>query len=187
MTIQNLQQQSNSISENAEDMNQIATTTNDTMDKFADTMSMFKAELFSTSSTANQSSFGLFLSVYKIHHILFKSKAYSAVVNNTVSEDLKQDHKGCGFGIWFYSKGAKIFGKSSLYKKIEVEHEAFHTLINGSLECALSGACLHKQETKDEMMVNFKKAEEHSNKLFELLDALASEVGADIDMKEVLS
>ncbi|MBN2782032.1 MAG: CZB domain-containing protein [Campylobacterales bacterium] len=187
MTIQNLQQQSNSISENADNMNSIATMTNDTMDKFADTMSIFKKDLFSTSSTANQSSFALFLSVYKIQHILFKSKAYSAVVNGTVSKEFKEDHKSCNFGSWYYSQGAKLFGKNPIYKKIEAEHEAFHTLINESLECAISGVCIHKQETKDIMIKNFKQAEEHSNKLFELLDNLAYEVGSNINMKEVLS
>ncbi len=187
ITIQNLQQQSSSISENADNMNDIATNTNDTMDKFADTMSVFKEELSSTSSTANQSSFALFLSTHKIQKILFKSRAYSSVVNSTVSDDLKIDHKQSGFGAWYYNVGKKFFGNNPIFKKIEPELEAFHGLINSNLDCALSGGCMNKAEKKDQMMANFKKAEEHSNKLFDLFDELANDIGANVDMKEVLS
>ncbi|MEA1955256.1 MAG: methyl-accepting chemotaxis protein [Campylobacterota bacterium] len=187
ITIQNLQQQSNSISDNASNMNEIASTTNDTMSKFADTMSIFKEDLSSTSSTANQSSFALFLSTFKIHHIVFKSKAYSSVVNGTMAENTKIDHKDCGFGIWYYGAGMKLFGQNSTYKKIEVEHESFHRLINENLDCATGGGCMARNEKKDQMMKSFQIAEENSNKLFDLFDDLANEVGENIDMKEVLA
>jgi len=187
ITIQNLQQQSSSISENAGSMNEIATNTNDTMDKFAHTMSVFKEDLSSTSSTANQSSFALFLSTYKIQHILFKSRAYSSVVNGTVSDELKSDHMHCNFGSWYYGKGKELFGNNTTFKKIEVEHEAFHKLINDSLDCALSGGCMAKNEKKGDMLNDFKKAEEHSNKLFILMDELANELGKNINMEKVLA
>jgi len=187
ITIQNLQQQSSSISENALNMNEIATTTNDTMDKFAQTMSVFKEDLFSTSSTANQSSFALFLSTYKIQHILFKSRAYSAIVNGTVSEELKADHMHCNFGKWYYNKGKDLFSKNSTFKNIEVEHKAFHDLINNSLDCAISGGCMSKNDKKSNMINDFKQAETHSNKLFDLLDELAINIGKDINMKDVLA
>jgi len=187
ITIQNLQQQSSSISENAGSMNEIATSTNDTMNNFANTMSDFKEDLTVTSATANESSFALFLSNYKIHHILFKSRAYSAVVNGTVSNDLKSTHTSCGFGSWYYSMGIKLFGNNMTFKKMENEHKAFHDLINNSLECAISGGCMAKNEKKTNMINDFKNAEEHSNKLFILLDELAHEIGQDICMEEVLA
>ncbi len=187
ITIQNLQQQSSSISENASNMNEIATNTNDTMDKFAETMSVFKEDLSSTSLTANQSSFALFLATYKIQHILFKSRAYSSVVNGTVSDDLKSDHIHCTFGTWYYGKGKELFGNNTTFKRIETEHEAFHKLVNNSLDCALKGGCMAKNEKKENMIKDFKQAEEHSNRLFDLLDELSEELGKSIDMKEVLA
>ena len=187
ITIQNLQQQSSSISENASTMNEIATTTNETMDEFASTMSEFKDNLSSTSATANRSSFALFLSTYKIQHILFKSHAYSSVVNGTVTEDLKSNHHSCNFGKWYYSTGMKLFSGSATFKKMEAEHQSFHTLINDNLDCAISGGCMAKSTEKEKILSNFQIAEENSNKLFALLDQLAMETGEDINMKEVLN
>jgi len=187
ITIQNLQQQSSGISENAANMSNIANNANDTMNKFSETIGALTADMQSTSKRSNQSSFALFLSTYKIRHIHFKSNAYSSVVNGTVTEDLKKDAKHCSLGIWYYGTGQKLFGNNSTFKKFELHHEQFHKLINDNLDCALSGGCMSKNKSKDKIMKNFQEAEEHSNKLFALMDELAEEVGHDIDMNEVLS
>ena len=187
ITIQNLQQQSSGISENAANMSDIANSANDTMNKFSDTMNTLTTDMKSTSQRSNQSSFSLFLSTYKIHHILFKSNAYSSVVNGTVTEELKKDYRSCGLGLWYYSTGQKLFGNNATFKKFEIHHEQFHTLINENLECALSGGCMSKNKSKEAIMKNFQEAEEHSNKLFALMDELANEIGHSVDMSEVLA
>jgi len=187
ITIQNLQQQSSGISENAANMSSIANSANDTMNKFSDTMGTLTEDMKSTSQRSNQSSFALFLSGYKIHHILFKSSAYSAVVNGTVTEDLKKDYKHCGLGVWYYGTGQKLFGNNATFKKFEAHHRNFHKLINDNLDCALNGGCMSKNKSKDAIMKNFQEAEDHSNKLFVLMDELANEVGSTIDMSEVLA
>jgi len=186
ITIQNLQQQSSGISENASNMSSIANSANETMNKFSDTMNTLTTDMKSTSQRSNQSSFALFLSTFKIHHILFKSNAYSSVVNGTVTEELKKDYKHCGFGIWYYDAGQKLFSNNSIFKKFEHHHEQFHTLINDNLECALTGGCMSKNKSKEQIMQNFQDAEEHANKLFNLMDDLANEVGSTINMSEVL-
>jgi methyl-accepting chemotaxis protein len=187
ITIQNLQQQSSSIYENSTAMSNIANNTNETMNNFSDTMNNFTNDLSHTSKLSNKSSFALFLSNYKIHHILFKSNAYSAVVNSTVTDELKKDHKHCGFGAWYYETGSKLFANNSTFKQMESHHVEFHNLINENIECALSGGCMSENKSKDEIMKRFQDAEEHSNKLFDLMNKLSDEVGADIEMKEVLA
>ncbi|NPA60543.1 MAG: hypothetical protein GXO30_08830 [Epsilonproteobacteria bacterium] len=187
ITIQNLQQQSSGISENAATMSTIANSANDTMNQFSDTMGMLTQDMKSTSQQSNQSSFALFMSTYKIHHILFKSSAYSAVVNGTVTEELKKDSKHCGFGLWYYGVGKKLFGNNQTFKKMELHHESVHTLINSNLDCALTGGCMSKNKSKEAIMKNFQDAEEHSNKFFALMDVLAEEIGGNIDMSEVLA
>lgn len=187
ITIQNLQQQSSAISENASTMNNIANSASDTMNNFSETMGTLTSDMKVTSSQSNQSSFALFLSNYKIHHIHFKSNTYSAVVNGTVTEELKKDYKHCGLGNWYYDNGMKLFGTNNTFKKMEHHHKEFHNLINENLECALTGGCMTQNSSKDEIINRFKEAEEHSNKLFELMDTLAIEVGSKIDMNEVLA
>lgn len=186
ITIQNLQQQSSGISENASAMNTISNDTSDTMHKFSDTMSSFASGLSKTSRLANQSSFALFLSNYKIHHILFKSNAYSAVVNGNVTQELKKDHKHCGFGLWYYTTGQKLFASNATFKQMESHHLEFHRLINENLECVLTAGCMAKIDKKEDVSKKFQEAESHSNSLFSLLNKLSEEVGANINMNEVL-
>ncbi|PHS59239.1 MAG: chemotaxis protein [Sulfurimonas sp.] len=187
ITIQNLQQQSSIISENATSMNEIAHTTNNTMDVFSQTMYNFTNELTTTSKLSNKSSFALFLTNYKIHHILFKSNAYSSVINAKVTDKFKEDYAHCGFGTWYYGAGKKLFGSNKTYKKMEFHHKEFHNLINENIDCALAGTCTSKSISKDKVMKKFQDAELHSNKLFSLFDDLADELGATIDMSEVLA
>jgi len=187
ITIQNLQQQSSGISDNASNMSTIANNASDTMNNFSHTMGTLTTDMKSTSQQSNQSSFALFLSTYKIHHILFKSNAYSAVVNGTVTDELKKDSKQCGFGQWYYGTGQRLFGSNSLYRDMESHHEAFHTLINDSLECSLSGGCMTKEKAEREIMQKFKEAEEHSNQLFDLMDKLVDDIADNVNMEEILA
>jgi len=187
ITIQNLQQQSSAISENADNMNTIALATNDTMDIFSKTMQEFTEDLSSTSKLSNRSSFALFLSNYKIHHILFKSNAYSAVVNGNLTDELKKDHKQCSFGEWYYSTGEKLFSSYATFKKMQEHHTLIHSLINENVDCAINGGCMTTNEDKDEILLRFEEAEKHSIALFKLLDQLAEEVGEDIKMSDVLA
>ena len=186
ITIQNLQQQSSGISENASTMSSIATNANETMDNFSQTMNQLNNDMGETSKESNKSSFALFLANYKIHHIIFKSNAYSAVVNGTVTEELKKDSHHCGFGAWYYTQGMKVFGNNKTFKAMQPHHERFHQLINENIDCALTGGCMTKNDTKDEIINRFKEAEQHSVDMFALMDQLAEEVGADIDMSVVL-
>ena len=187
ITIQNLQQQSSGISENASNMSNIANSANETMDTFADTIGVLNEDMKTVSTDANKNSFALFLANYKIHHIIFKSNAYSAVVNGTVTEDLKKDSHHCGFGAWYYSKGEKIFGSNATFKKMGFHHERFHNLINENLDCALHGGCMTKNKSKDEIVQRFADAEKESIELFVLMDQLVEDVGDDVNMKEVMA
>jgi len=187
ITIQNLQQQSSGISENASNMSSIATNANETMDKFSNTMSQLNSDMETTSQESNKSSFALFLANFKIHHIIFKSDAYSSVVNGTVTEDLKKDSHQCTLGQWYYSQGQKLFGNNPLFKKMQMHHEKVHELINANINCALTGGCMAKTNSKESIVSKFKEAEEHSKELFALMDQLAEDIGDGVDMSEVLA
>lgn len=187
ITIQNLQQQSNEISENAGNMSEIAINTNDTMENFADTINTLKTDIHTVSLDAGKNAFALFLAKYKVHHIIFKSNAYSAVVNGTVTETIKKDYKHCGFGSWYYTQGQKVFASNPTFQKMEAVHIKFHDLINKNLDCALNGGCATKTDIKEEIINRFAEAEVASTKLFQLMNELIEEVGENVNMKEVLS
>jgi methyl-accepting chemotaxis protein len=185
ITIQNLQQQSSVISENSTSMNSIANETNETMHNFSSLMNNFTADLSQTSHLSNQSSLTLFFLNHKINHILLKSNAYSAVVNGTVTELLKKDANSCGFGLWYYGKGKKLFANNNTFKKIEQYHQAYHELINKNIDCVLTGGCMTNSTQQKEIKARFDETEKNSQELFLLLDSLAQEVGDSVDMSEI--
>ncbi len=186
ITIQNLQQQSSGISENASQMNEISTEASETMDNFASTLDNLSHNMSTVSTETNKNSFALFMATYKIHHIIFKSNAYSSIVNGTVTEELKDDYRHCAFGMWYYGQGMQIFGNNATYKAMEEHHKKFHDLINENLDCALNGGCMTKAGRKEEFINRFAQAEEESVKLFTLMEKLAEEVGDDINMQEII-
>jgi len=186
ITIQTLQQQSGSISDNASSMSSIAVKANEMMEQFSSTLEQLQEDMNKTSHRSNKGSFALFLTNYKIHHIIFKSNAYSSVVNGTVTEELKKDAKHCGFGLWYYGHGMKTFGKNETFKKMEQYHNDFHHYINENIECALTGNCMAKTESKEKIISNFHKAEEASNTLFRLMDQLVEDMGEDIKMEDIV-
>ena len=186
ITIQNLQQQSGSISENATSMSEIAASTSDTMQNFSNTMDNFTKNLTSTSNQSNKSNFALYLSTFKLQHILFKSNAYSAVVNENVSQELKKDHTTCGFGIWFSSIGKEHFSDFKYFNDLDIHHKKYHELINKNLDCILNGECMSNTDNIDKTIENFRQAEEHSNKFFDLLDKLAEDKGQNVKMKDIV-
>jgi len=187
ITIQNLQQQSNEISENAGNMSEIALNTNDTMENFAQTIDTLKTDIHTVSLDAGKNAFALFLAKYKVHHIIFKSNAYSAVVNGTVTEIIKKDYKHCGFGSWYYAQGQKVFASNQTFQKMEAVHKEFHDLINKNLDCALNGGCMTKEDLKEEIINRFFEAEVASGNLFTLMDQLVEEVGNNVNMEEILA
>lgn len=184
ITIQNLQQQSSNISENASTMSSIANNTNETMNTFSDTMSNFTSTLEGTSELSRESNFALFLSKYKIHHILYKSNAYAAVTNAHVNKELLKDHQNCDFGKWYNESGQKLFGDNKTFQQMRHHHTEFHKLINQNLAYIEENHCVDNKN-KDAIIKRFKLAEEHSNTLFNLMDEFTHEIGSNVDMKAV--
>jgi len=177
ITIQTLQQQSGDIQVNSEKMSSIADKANQTMEKFNDTITTLSTELTHTNNISNKNSIKLYFDMYKIAHIVYKSRAYSAVVNGNVTDDVLKNHKECSFGQWLYSNAMQQkFASNRTFQQLQERHESIHLNIKKSLDCVLSGNCALKASNKDELINNFSRAEEDSNKLFALLDQFADEI-----------
>ena len=186
ITIKSLQQQSSNIQTNAENINSVAEKSNNTMKNFAETMSKFNSNLLSVTKASNKGSFSIFMEVFKIDHIMFKSRAYSAVVYGSVADEiLDRDHTTCDFGKWYYGKGKELFGKIDIFKKMEESHKKFHEFIEMNLEYVKSGKSTLQSENKDIIIDRFKNAEKYCEELFSLMDELVENIGEDIDISKV--
>ena len=171
LTIKNLQQQSSSISNNAANMSQIANNANETMQNLSSSMSSLTKDIDSTSKQSNQSSFTLFLANFKIQYIIYKSNAYSAVINKTATNELKKDYKHCEFGVWYYGVGSELFGSNDTFIKMEAYHMKFYELINKNLDSTMKN-----NGQKDIVLKRFQDAEDNFNSLLALMNQLTCEI-----------
>lgn len=187
ITIKDLQQQSNGISNNAVNMSQIATNANKTMQHLRSSMSSLTEDINKTSKQSNQNSFAQFLANYKINLIIFKSDAYSAVINKTVTKELRNAYANCKFKLWYQTKGTELFNSNNTFKKIESHHKKFYELIDKNLEYTQTNKQTTGDKQKDTILKRFQEAEKCFNSLLILMDKLVNEIGANVDMRRVLS
>ncbi len=176
ITIDSLQQQASNIQNNALSMRDISEKSTTAMSEFFNSMNSLDSELSLVETINSKTSFAMFMDQFKINHILFKSNAYSAVINGTVSDELSKSFQECDFGLWYYGEGMKKYKNSKTFMSMEKFHKDIHNKVNQNLECVKSSGCGMQSSQKDEIIQRFKEAEESSNKLFELMDRFVEEV-----------
>ncbi len=173
ITIQTLQQETNDIQANAKEINNIASTSGETVNDFKNTLVNFNKNANSTANSSNIIADKSFATLIKVDHIIYKTNIYSSVINENIEENNFVDSHHCRFGKWYYGEGKDIFGKTNTYKAITKPHECVH---KNAIENAkiVKGNGL-KREFKDSLIQNFENMEKASETLFELLDKMVDE------------
>jgi len=185
ITIQTLKQESNSISDNSENMNTIAVQSNETMDNFSSSINFFNQELDQNSKSANKNTIDLMMTIYKIQHIIFKSEAYTAVTNGEYRDQtLSQDHHHCQFGVWYDTKATEIFHGNKIFEKMQKQHQSFHDAITQNLQFVQDGL-QSLNDNKTTILKNFQISEQASLELFSLMDTLVQETGTSVDIDQI--
>ncbi len=174
ITIQNLQQQTNEIQSNSENISSIASSSAKIINKFENTLNSFNSDIDNIARTATKSSAKLFIALAKIDHIFYKSKIYSALVNGSITDDLYVDSTHCNFGKWFIDEGKILFGDTTSYHNVEKPHHKIHELVQVNLDCAKEGDC-HLLDQKLAAIQRFEEVEAASDELFDLLDKMVDE------------
>ncbi len=184
ITIQTLQQEANDMQGNSEEVAQIATSSQDDINRFEEALKNFaqKAEL--SAKQAKYSHNSLYASLVKVDHIIFKSNAYTTVLNEDAQKaDQFTDHRHCRFGKWYYEgQGKEIFGRTRAYKAIEAPHEMVHKMVLQTIPCAKTQTCL-TPENRTKIVENFSKMESASEQLFNLLREMVAEANPDIQIQ----
>ena len=173
ITIQTLQQETNDIQANATEINEIATTSGETVNEFKNTLLDFNENANATAKSANLIADRSFTTLVKVDHIIYKTNIYSSVINEHPNDDNFTDENQCRFGQWYNGEGKEIYGKIAIYKAIAEPHKAVHQYALANAELIKEKGL--KQEFKDTLYNNFTQMEENSNKLFDILDKLSRE------------
>lgn len=173
MSVQILQQEASDIQTNAESMNTLAFESSSSIDSFRDTLHQFNEDANQTAIYAARIEKSTFVTLVKIDHIIFKSRAYSSLFNGVIKGSFS-DHHGCRLGKWYESQETKeMFGPYPSYKLIDSPHAKVHNKVLENISFVEHGDNVVQNRVK--IVENFTEMEKASAQLFGVLDSLLSE------------
>jgi hypothetical protein len=154
-------------------MSDIAKTSNNTIHEFENTLEEFVEDTNKTANIANHIKESSFMSLQKINHIMYKTRAYKAVLNETITPEVLTDENNCNFGKWYTSDGKDLYSQLNSYECILKPHHVVHQKAIESMKLANEG--IADEVVRDTIMKNFESMEEASHQLFDLLNDLLKE------------
>ncbi len=173
INIQTLQQETNDIQSNAKEINDIATSSGETVNEFKNTLLDFNENANETAKSSNAMANKSSTILVKVDHIIYKTNTYSSIINENITDNNFTDSHNCRFGKWYFKEGKDIFGDTKAYQEIKQPHETVHEkAINNSKLVEEKGL---RQEYEGTLTRNFEDMENASEKLFTLLDRLVEE------------
>ena len=169
-TISTLKQETTDMYTESETMSKLANESFSYMDSFAKTLHTFSQNAKESQADATQINNVFLISIVKIDHSIFKSQAYSAVINNEKDIELS-NHLACHFSAWYKDECLSKFGHKKIYAQLEPIHKIVHTKAIDNLEYVHNGTTYENASTKS-IIDNFTEMEEASTQLNKLLDEL---------------
>ncbi len=172
MTIQTLQQETNGIHANSERISTIANTSGDNVIHFEEALKGFSTDANTTANISFALENKIFTILAKIDHIVYKTNAYSAILNEKVDQSFS-NHETCRLGKWYLDPSVQDhFGKTKAYATLEEPHKMVHNCVHANMEEIKNGYNLHNMSI---FIDNFKKMEAASASLFVVLDNIIKE------------
>jgi len=181
ITTQTLQQEATEIQANSEQVTQIAVASQDDVSDFHGTLSHFTTTADAAAKEGKYVQESLFTTLVKVDHIIFKHKAYQAVLN----EDEKLaaefgDQHSCRMGHWYDGEGEEMFGKTPAFKAMNAPHSRVHGSVLEVIRCARMQNCIAK-DNRDFVVSKMKEMEDASFELFDLFRNMVREANPDVD------
>lgn len=173
INISTLQQEANDMRNNSEEISSIAQQSTDTIQNFEGTFKDLNSMATKTSDTARDIQNRLFTTLVKVDHIVFKSKAYSAVLDEDQNAKFA-DHKNCRMGKWYLGFGKERFGHTKAFKEMDAYHKTVHDMTFHNMEYVYERSML-KHDNPQKIIANFDKMEQASQKLFDSLNVMLQE------------
>ncbi len=172
ITIQTLQQETSAIQENAQEVNEIAITSGETVTNFQESLVKFNENANQSSTLSQHAKTQIFGSLVKADHILYKAKVYHTVLHDDGNVSEQINHHDCRFGKWYEDEGKQEYGHLDSFKKIKIPHKAVHESANKNVKLTDSPLT---QELVPTIIANFKEMESASDTLFSLLNKLGKD------------
>ncbi|QFR50393.1 chemotaxis protein [Sulfurimonas lithotrophica] len=173
MNISTLQQEANEMRSNSDNISDIAQSSSELIGNFEGTFSELNQHAQSSSDVAVDIQNRLYTTLVKVDHILFKSNAYSATLEQNKSYKVS-DHQNCRMGKWYLSEGKERFGHLKTFKDLDKPHSEVHNAAIKVKEFIEDGKVL-KYDNPKKIVDYFLNLENNSSKLYNLLDEMLLE------------
>lgn len=175
MTIQTLQQETNGIHSNSDRISAIANHSGDNVVHFEEALRAFNEDANITADTSFRLENKIFTILAKVDHMVYKTKAYSAILNE--QKDAKfTNHHECRLGQWYDDALTKErFSLTKSYPLLENSHKEVHGYVHENMNALQEG---YTHDSLSFFIHNFKRMEEASNTLFKLLDNMIEETAS---------
>ena len=168
ITISTLQQEANGMRDNSDKISDIAQTSNEGIHEFETTFRELNSLANISSNSAIKIENRLITSLIKVDHIIFKSNAYAAILNDNKSA-VFDDHNNCRMGKWYAGDGNDRFGDTQSFKDMLTPHSRVHDNVFKNLVFVEEGTTI-KHNNPDIIFNNFSEMENSSQILFQKLD-----------------
>ena len=173
INISTLQQDSNDMRTNSDNISEIAQSSNNVIHEFETTFTELNTLAKHSSTAAIEIQNRLFTTLVKVDHIVFKSNAYSTVLESN-KEAVFADHRNCRMGKWYLGIGQERFGHTKSFKDMDAPHAMVHDSVFKNLEFVKNESTL-KFENPKTIVENFSDMENASKELYVKLDAMLEE------------
>lgn len=173
INISTLQQETNDMRSSSDSITSIANESSSTISEFQSTFGELNSYAKKTSEIANKINTKLFTTLVKVDHIVFKSNAYSAVLNSHANKTFV-DHKNCRMGKWYAGVGKEKFGHMRAFVDMDKDHAKVHDSVLKNQEY-INGGTVLKGNNPQIIYENFAEMEKASNILFGELDNMVED------------
>ena len=170
ITISTLQQESADIQGNSEKISRIAEDSSGVVQEFEQTFQGFASMAKASAQNAVAIQNRLYVTLVKVDHIVYKSRAYSAVLEEKEHAGFVS-HEQCRLGAWYAGEGKERFGTTSAYRALLEPHKTVHEMVDRNIAYVREKSVL-KRDHPVHIVKHFEMMEEASTKLFALLDTM---------------
>ena len=178
INISTLQQESNDMRGNSDAISEIAQSSNDVIHEFENTFTELNSLASSSHKAAIKVQNRLFTTLVKVDHIVFKSNAYSTILESN-KDAVFADHKNCRMGKWYLGIGKERFGSTKAFAQMDAPHADVHNRVFKNLEFVKDGSTL-KYDHPKQIVDSFEIMEQSSQELYNKLDAMLEEYSAQM-------
>ncbi len=173
ITIQTLQQETNQIQTNSQEINVITVESSQTVTEFQSALGEFNSLARETANLSYRQELSSFASLVKADHIAYKSNAYRETLKDNPTP-IKMSYKDCSIGSWVETEGKDIYKNHTKLEEIGRTHQQIHHFAEKNIIEVCENSA--NKENINILIENFTKMEKTNSELFKLLDDMVMEI-----------